>query len=123
MDGGPDCSISTRYADYVAILTSIWPLALMGALAGFSRSMRVIFREDTALHIFMAFCISTIPSAVTGVVAVFLIPYILSPDHITAELQLGVAAVAGGVGTRAFDHIIRRLFHLAVTDKGEDHHE
>lgn len=122
MDGGPDYGISTRYADYVAILKSIWPLAFMGALAGFSRSMKVIFREDTPLHIFMAFCITTIPSAVTGVVAVFLIPYFCDPKSITAELQLGIAAVAGGVGTRTFDHIIRRLFHLAVTEKG-DHRE
>lgn len=101
--------------DFWAMLKAFWPLALIGGLAGLARGFKKVCAEETWDARLIAFLLSTIPSAIVAFIGAMCIPFFFDKQTDPA-IQIGIAGILGGLGTKSFDMLIRKVFRLSVVD-------
>lgn len=102
-------------ADFLAVFTTFWPLALVGALAGLARGFRRICREETWKERLLSLVITVVPSAVVSFIGVLCLPLVFD-GPVNVNVQVGIAGLLGGLGTQTFNLLLRMIFKLSVVD-------
>lgn len=102
-------------ADFLSVFSTFWPLALVGALAGFARGFRRICQEETWGSRFLSLLVTVVPSAVVSFIGVLCLPLVFD-EPLSVNVQVGIAGLLGGIGTQAFNIILRMVFKLSVVD-------
>lgn len=102
-------------ADFLAVFTTFWPLALVGALAGLARGFRRICREETWKERLLSLVVTVVPSAAVSFIGVLCLPLIFD-EPVSVNVQVGIAGLLGGIGTQAFNILLRMIFKLSVVD-------
>lgn len=106
---------------YLDIVRTMWPIAAVGMLAAFARGFKQIMLEQDWEHRILAILVTCIPSAAFSVVGVLLLPLCLPSNIvITPEIQVGMAGLLGGWGTKIFDIVMRRVLRLSIIELPED---
>lgn len=101
--------------DYWGILKSLVPIMLVGSLSGLAYGLKRIMLEETLGDKFVALLLTVIPSGVVSCIFILLLPFIFGHDF-PPDVQLGLAGVCGGMGTKGFDLLMRRLYNLSVVE-------
>lgn len=105
---------------YLDVVRTMWPIALVGMGAAFARSFKQIMLEQDWEHRLFALLVTCVPSAAFSVVGVLLLPLCVPETlHITPEIQVGMAGLLGGWGTKVFDIMMRRALKLSVVELSE----
>lgn len=105
---------------YVDVVLTMWPIALVGMGAAFARGFKQIMLEQDWEHRLFALLVTCVPSAAFSVVGVLLLPLCMPESmHITPEIQVGMAGLLGGWGTKVFDIMMRRALKLSVVELPE----
>ena len=102
-------------ADFLAVFSPFWPLALVGALAGLARGFRRICREETWKERLLSLVITAVPSAVVSFIGVLCLPLVFD-GPVNVNVQVGIAGLLGGLGTQTFNLLLRMIFKLSVVD-------
>ena len=102
-------------ADFLAVFTTFWPLALVGALAGLARGFRRICREETWKERLLSLVITVVPSAAVSFIGVLCLPLVFD-EPVSVNVQVGIAGLLGGLGTQTFNLLLRMIFKLSVVD-------
>ena len=102
-------------ADFFAVFSTFWPLALVGALAGLARGFRRICREETWKERLLSIVITVIPSAIVSFIGVLCLPLVFD-EPVSVNVQVGIAGLLGGLGTQTFNLFLRMIFKLSVVD-------
>ena len=101
--------------DYWDILKSLLPIMLVGALSGFAYGLKRILLEQTVGDKVVALLLATVPSGVVSCVFILLLPFVFGHEF-SPEVQLGLAGVCGGMGTKGFDLLMKRFYNLVVVE-------
>ena len=110
--------------NYLEVIISVWPLAIAGILSAMALNLKKAMREDTVKDRIAALFITSIPSAVVSVGIVLLLPLILADtSKVTPSVELGIAVVCGGLGTKVFDMWLRSKFNLIIRDRDDGENE
>lgn len=110
--------------DYLEVIITVWPLAIAGILSAMALNLKKAMREDTVKARIAALFITSIPSAVVSVGIVLLLPLILADtSKVTPSVELGIAVVCGGLGTKVFDMWLRSKFNLIIRDRDDGENE
>lgn len=110
--------------DYLEVIITVWPLAIAGILSAMALNLKKAMREDTVKDRIAALFITSIPSAVVSVGIVLLLPLILADtSKVTPSVELGIAVVCGGLGTKVFDMWLRSKFNLIIRDRDDGENE
>ena len=110
--------------DYLEVIISVWPLAIAGILSAMALNLKKAMREATVKDRIAALFITSIPSAVVSVGIVLLLPLILADtSKVTPSVELGIAVVCGGLGTKVFDMWLRSKFNLIIRDRDDGENE
>lgn len=106
---------------YLAIIGSIWPLAVAGILSAMALNLKKAMKEDNVRDRIAALLVTSVPSAVVSVGVVLLLPLLLKDtSNITPAVELGIAVVCGGLGTKVFDMWLRAKFNLIIKERDND---
>lgn len=106
---------------YLAILGSIWPLAIAGIVSAMALNLKKAMKEDNLRDRIAALLVTSVPSAVVSVGVVLLLPLILNDtSKVTPAVELGIAVVCGGLGTKVFDMWLRSKFNLIIKERDND---
>ena len=109
---------------YLEVIASVWPLAIAGILSAMALNLKKAMREDTVKNRIAALLVTSIPSAVVYVGVVLLLPLILADtSKVTPSVELGIAVVCGGLGTKVFDMWLRSKFNLIIRDRDDGENE
>ena len=109
---------------YLEVIASVWPLAIAGILSAMALNLKKAMREDTVKNRIAALLVTSIPSAVVSVGVVLLLPLILADtSKVTPSVELGIAVVCGGLGTKVFDMWLRSKFNLIIRDRDDGENE
>lgn len=110
--------------NYLEVIITVWPLAIAGILSAMALNLKKAMREDTVKDRIAALFITSIPSAVVSVGIVLLLPLILADtSKVTPSVELGIAVVCGGLGTKVFDMWLRSKFNLIIRDRDDGENE
>lgn len=110
--------------DYLEVIITVWPLAIAGILSAMALNLKKAMREATVKDRIAALFITSIPSAVVSVGIVLLLPLILADtSKVTPSVELGIAVVCGGLGTKVFDMWLRSKFNLIIRDRDDGENE
>ncbi len=101
---------------YLCIMRTMWPIALVGMMVAFATGFKNIAMEKTWRDKLTAVLVTCIPSAAFSVLGVLLLPYALAGTNITPELEIGMAGVLGGWGSKVFDLILKKVFGLSIVE-------
>ena len=113
-----DRNMAANAPTYVEIFMSVWPIALAGVLSAMALNLKKAMKEDTVRDRIASLLVTSIPSAVVSVGVVLLLPLILADaGKITPSVEMGIAVVCGGLGTKVFDMWLRSKFNLIIKDK------
>lgn len=102
-------------ADFLTVIKTFWPLAVVGGVAGFARGFKNICREETWGARFVSLLITVVPSAVVSFIGVLCLPLVYD-GAVSVNVQVGIAGLLGGLGTQAFNLLLRMVFKLSVVD-------
>lgn len=102
-------------ADFLTVFKTFWPIAVVGGVAGFARGFKNICREATWGARLMSLLVTVIPSATVSFIGVLCLPLIFD-DSVSINMQVGIAGLLGGLGTQAFNLLLRMIFKLSVVD-------
>lgn len=112
---------SEQLTSYMDVLKVVWPLALVGVLSAMALRLKDAMKESTASERVVSLLVTSIPSAVVSVGAVLLLPLLLSDaGKITPSIEIGVAVVCGGLGSKVFDMWLRNKFNLVIRERDDD---
>lgn len=121
---GERSTMASNAPEYLDIMASVWPLALAGIAAAMALNLKKAMKEATAKDRIASLLITSIPSAVVAVGAVLLLPLLLSDaSKVTPALEMGIAVVCGGLGTKVFDMWLRAKFNLIIREKEDGDEE
>ena len=102
-------------ADFLTVFKTFWPIAVVGGVAGFARGFKNICREETWSARLISLLVTVIPSAAVSFIGVLCLPLVFD-DPVSINVQVGIAGLLGGVGTQAFNLLLRMIFKLSVVD-------
>lgn len=105
-------------ADYLQVLQAIWPLGFVGMLAGLVRGFKTISHERTLYDKLLSLVVAMISGGTVAVVGILLLPLIFD-GHLSEGIELGIAGILGGLGTKGFDLVVRKVFKLSIVDLHE----
>lgn len=106
---------------YIDVIASIWPVAIAGVVSAMALNLKKAMKEATFRDRIAALLVTSVPSAVVSVGAVLLLPLLLSDtDKVTPSVEMGIAVVCGGLGTKVFDMWLRSKFNLIIREKDDD---
>lgn len=112
---------SEQITSYMDVLRVVWPIALAGVLSAMALRLKDAMRESTVSERVTALLVTSIPSAVVSVGVVLLLPLLLpNADKITPSVEMGIAVVCGGLGTKVFDMWLRSKFNLVIRERKDD---
>lgn len=117
MQGEKNMSVSGP--SYLDVLASMWPIAVAGVLAAMAINLKKAMKEDTVRSRIASLLVSSVPSAVVSVGVVLLLPLLMpaGSQPVTPSIEVGIAVVCGGLGTKVFDMWLRAKFNLIIRDK------
>lgn len=105
---------------YLDVVHTMWPIALVGMGAAFARGFKQIMLEQDWEHRLFALLVTCVPSAAFSVIGVLLLPLCMPESlRITPEIQVGMAGLLGGWGTKVFDIMTRRALNLSIVELTE----
>lgn len=104
-----------RPHDYWGALWSLAPLAVLGGIAGGIRFMKTVSCESGRREKLWSLLFAVFYSGFIGVVGVMLMPFVFDTP-LTDKMEIGLACVFGGLGTKSIDMLLRKLFNLSITD-------
>lgn len=105
---------------YLDVIRTMWPIAAVGMGAAFARGFKQIMLEQDWEHRLFAVLVTCVPSAAFSVIGVLLLPLCMPESlTITPEIQVGIAGLLGGWGTKVFDIMMRRALKLSVVELSE----
>ncbi len=107
--------VMERPHDYWGVLWSLAPLAVFGGIAGGIRFMKAVSCESGRREKLWSLLFAVFYSGFIGVVGVMLMPFVFDTP-LTDKMEIGLACVFGGLGTKSIDMILRKLFNLSITD-------
>lgn len=102
-------------ADYLQVLQAIWPLGFVGMFAGLVRGFKMISRESTTWDKLLSLVVAMVSGGTVAVVGILLLPLIFE-GHFSEGVELGIAGILGGLGTKGFDLVVRKVFKLSIVD-------
>lgn len=105
-------------ADYLQVLQAIWPLGFVGMLAGLVRGFKMISRERTIYDKLLSLVVATVSGGTVAMVGILLLPLVFE-NHFSEGVELGIAGILGGLGTKGFDLVVRKVFKLSIVDLHE----
>lgn len=105
-------------ADYLQVLQAIWPLGFVGMIAGLVRGFKMISRERTIYDKILSLVVSAVSGGTVAVVGILLLPLVFE-NHFHQSVELGIAGILGGLGTKGFDLVVRKVFKLSIVDLHE----
>lgn len=109
---------------YLEVIASVWPLAIAGIVSAMALNLKKAMREDTVKNRIAALLVTSIPSAVVSVGVVLLLPLVLADtSKVTPSVELGIAVVCGGLGTKVFDMWLRSKLNLIIRDRDDGENE
>jgi hypothetical protein len=93
---------STKEAtDYLYVLQALIPPVIIGAIVAIITGAKKLHKLPTRKRIIMDICLTALVGASAALMAVCIAP--LLADNISSKVEIGIAALAGSFGQKAFD--------------------
>lgn len=109
----PDAEL--QFPNYWAVLKSLAPIMFMGALSGLAYGLKRIVLEETWKDKLVAVLVTSVPSGVVSCIFVLLLPLVID-QQLSPSVELGLAGIFGGMGTKGFDLLLKRFYNLIVVE-------
>ena len=107
--------VMERPHDYWGVLWSVAPLAVCGGISGGFRFLKTISCESGRREKLWSLLFAVFYSGFIGIVGVLLMPIVFNTP-LTDKMEIGLACVFGGLGTKSIDMLLRKIFNLSITD-------
>lgn len=112
--------VITSPKSYWGVLWALLPVAICGGIAGGIRFIKTAHGEKTHKDKLWSLFFSVFYSGFIALVGIMIMPLVVSVP-LNERMELGLACILGGLGTKSIDILLRKVFGLSITElQGDD---